>query len=108
MESAGRRHGRGGARVGTNGADERRRNADKCPSLVTGCDRENENGRVRPRWKETDGWCAISFGKLWPERAREIFAESVSAGRHGRRIRIQDQYAPAPVAEAKGQKIFGG
>src|ERR1700716_3863888 len=108
MESAGRRDGRGGARVGTSGEKERRGILDQCRSSRVAPEWEETERCIRSRWKVADDRCAVSLGKLRTERAGEVCEPSVSAGYNGRRIGVQDQHAVAQTAGAKSKEICNG
>ena len=45
-----------------------------------------------------------SSGKFGPQRLARYIGQTVSAGADRRRLRVQDQHAPAPIAEIEGDK----
>src|SRR5205823_3595979 len=82
-------------------------NINECQSSRVERDGKAAQRGIRRRWKTRDHRGAISSGKFWPERSGEIYWPIISAGSHRRRLRIQDEHAPAPIAETEGQKISG-
>src|SRR5947208_16924068 len=60
------------------------------------------------RMKKKNRRSAISPGKFWSQRIGKVYRPVVPAGCHGRRFCVQDQHAPATVAEVEGDEICIG
>src|SRR6266545_845572 len=108
MEGADRRHGCGRVGAGAGSAQSWRRNTDKCRPSRTRPGREAADGWILHERRTANRRSAVPSGKLWPKCVGEVRRQTIPTGCHGRRLGVQDQHAPATIAEVESEKVSLG